>query len=221
MCYCRLLEHHIMSSTNELEDFRLSGNSPQLPSNSFNPSNSRSRARINDSSDAINDSESLEKRERPSTPTGLTKKEAKRWRKNWDYEERQRIKALRLKMQSKPSGNSPTLKVSTKSSRSGLSRTGSMKSTKSNAVTSQQNKSNRSRVLPQYDKPHTKKKSKKQALVQRIPIDREKQIPLFAHLPQTEKYLFYISPKVTTMIHPVILRAGLYLNEGTSWGANT
>ena len=44
---------------------------------------------------------------------------------------------------------------------------------------------------------------------------------MFAHLPQNEKYLFYISPKVTSSIHPVILRAGLYYNDGTSWGANT
>ena len=176
--------------------------------------------------DSVDDSESLEKRPRPTTPTGLSKKEAKRWRKKWDYEERQRIKALRLKLQSqsKSTGGSPTKSQSQsahlKANKSKINRTASSKSNKSTASNAQ-NKPKKSRVLPQYDNPHTKKKTKKQALVQRIPIDSSKQIPLFAHLPQNEKYLFYISPKVTTMIHPVILRAGLYFNDGTSWGANT
>ena len=220
---------------NELDDFHLTGNSPitnkQSSTNNSNKSNnqqnkpnqntknkensksSKSKSKpspLNISTNNNNTPSPLLPRQRPKTPDGLSKNQAKKWRKNWDYEEKKRIQAL--KAQSKSSSNS-----SKKSS-------GKQSSKSSPSTKPQQNKSKQKRhtnVLPQYDNPHTKKKTKKAALVQRIPIDKNKQHSMFAHLPQNEKYLFYISPKVTSSIHPVILRAGLYYNDGTSWGANT
>eukprot|EP01084_Bolivina_argentea_P110310 197008_1 len=181
-----------MSTEKQLDNFHLSGNSPQQSNlcKSKNKKKMKNETVNLDNNNIECEYESIEKRERPETPKHLSKNQAKKWRKNWIFEEKKRLKNLKQeeKCKTKIGGN---------------------------------NKQNVNIILPQYDNPHTKKKINKAALVQRIPINKDKEISIFKHLAQTEKYLIYISPKISTLIHPVILRAGLYYNDGSVWGANT
>ena len=233
MNYNPVTNSKLSTDKSDLDDFHLSGNSPISPKQS-NPNsksspsiksknqNTKNKENSNNSkakqlkpktkpialktkSNIKTKSNPFQPQQRPKTPEGLSKKQAKKWRKHWDYEEKN-VSKLRAQQQQHHSSSSSSKKSSLKSS----------PSTKASQTNKSKQKKNTRHVLPQYDNPHTKKKTKKQALVQRIPIDKDKQHEMFAHLPQNEKYLFYISPKVTSSIHPVILRAGLYYNDGTS-----
>lgn len=121
-----------------------------------------------------------------------------------------------------PPSASMKSKNKNKSSGSGsgsVSTQATMSKRRSKRETQETKSKHRKKILPQYDDPATRHRLRKQQIAHRVSVPNDKQIKMFAHLPQFEQEL-HISMKLSQNIHPSVIGLGIYYANGIIRGAN-